>query len=252
MKEIQIFSSPQFGQVRIQVDASNEPLFCLVDIAKALGYSNPAKAVIDHCKGVTILETPTNGGIQKMKFGKEGELYRLILKSNVPMAEAFQSWVCDEVLPSIRKTGSYSMQSQAKQINLKDKLTWVKEVKKLLNLSENSTLSLLQKVGTPLGLPTPEYTTSKGILKSATELLRENNSTLSAREFNSLMIKHGYLADMTRKAAKGAVKHFKALTSKGKTYGENQVSPKAPNQKQPMYYADNFASLLVSMKGGAL
>lgn len=107
MNEIQIFSNPTFGEIRTQMSAGGEPLFCLVDVAKALGYANPAKAVIDHCKGVTVLETPTNGGVQQIKYGKEGELYRLILKSNAPMAEAFQNWVCDEVLPSIRKQGGY-------------------------------------------------------------------------------------------------------------------------------------------------
>ena len=106
MNEVKIFESAQFGQVRT-AGTSDEPLFCLVDIARALEYSNPAKAVLDHCKGVTVLETPTNGGIQKIKFGKESEVYRLIMKSNTEKAEAFQDWVCGEVLPSIRKNGGY-------------------------------------------------------------------------------------------------------------------------------------------------
>ena len=106
MEEVKIFESPQFGQIRT-AGTSDEPLFCLVDIARALEYSNPAKAVLDHCKGVTVLETPTNGGIQKIKFGKESEVYRLIMKSNTEKAEAFQDWVCGEVLPSIRKNGGY-------------------------------------------------------------------------------------------------------------------------------------------------
>ena len=59
---LQVFNSPEFGAIRT-AGTSDEPLFCLIDVAKALDYSNPAKAVIDHCKGVTILETPTNGGI---------------------------------------------------------------------------------------------------------------------------------------------------------------------------------------------
>lgn len=107
MNELQIFSNPTFGEIRTQMSASGEPLFCLVDVAKALGYARPADAVSAHCKGVFILPTPTNGGVQQIKFGKEGELYRLILKSNTPMAESFQTWVCDEVLPSIRKQGGY-------------------------------------------------------------------------------------------------------------------------------------------------
>lgn len=106
--DIQIFNNPQFGQIRT-AGTAEEPLFCASDVARALGYANPAKAVIDHCKGVTVLETPTNGGLQPMKFIKEPEVYRLIFKSNAPNAEVFNSWLAEEVLPSIRKTGSYSI-----------------------------------------------------------------------------------------------------------------------------------------------
>ena len=89
------------------MNESNEPLFCLADVAKALGYSRPADAVNQHCKGVVILPTPTNGGVQDIKYGKESEVYRLTMKSKLPDAEKFQDWVCDEVLPSIRKHGAY-------------------------------------------------------------------------------------------------------------------------------------------------
>lgn len=103
---IKIFKSPQFGDIRT-AGTEDEPLFCALDVAKALGYSKPAKAIIDHCKGVTVLETPTSGGIQQVKFIKESEVYRLIFKSNAPNAEKFNSWLAEEVLPSIRKTGGY-------------------------------------------------------------------------------------------------------------------------------------------------
>ena len=105
MNNISIFKNDRFGEVRV-AGTSDEPLFCLADVAKALGYANPAKAVIDHCKGVTVLETPTAGGVQSMKYGKEGDVYRLVMRSKRPDAEAFQDWVCDEVLPSIRKHGA--------------------------------------------------------------------------------------------------------------------------------------------------
>jgi len=107
MNEIKLFSNPQFGEIRTAVNESGDPLFCLADVAKSLGYSNAPKAVIDHCKGVTVLETPTNGGIQQIKFGKESEVYRLVMRSKLPDAEKFQDWVCEEVLPAIRKTGGY-------------------------------------------------------------------------------------------------------------------------------------------------
>ena len=103
---IKIFSNQMFGDIRTAGTAAN-PLFCAIDVARGLGYSNPAKAVIDHCKGVTVLETPTNGGIQQVKFITEPEVYRLIFKSNAPNAEAFNSWLAEDVLPSIRKTGGY-------------------------------------------------------------------------------------------------------------------------------------------------
>lgn len=108
MTDIQIFSNPQFGEIRTAIGENGEPMFCLADVAKALGYKNPAKAVINHCKGVTVLETPTNGGVQQVKFGKEGDVYRLVMKSKLHEAGAFQDWVCDEVLPTVRKHGIYA------------------------------------------------------------------------------------------------------------------------------------------------
>ncbi len=110
MANIQIFNNPQFGEVRVATTENGEPLFCLADVAKALGYSRPADAVSNHCKGVVVLPTPTNGGIQQIKFGKEGDVYRLVMKSKLPEAGIFQDWVCDDVLPSIRKHGAYMTQ----------------------------------------------------------------------------------------------------------------------------------------------
>lgn len=107
MNEIKIFQNEQFGEVRIAMNENEEPLFCLADVAKVLGYSRPADAVNQHCKGVVILPTPTNGGVQDIKYGKESEVYRLTMKSKLPDAEKFQDWVCEEVLPSIRKHGGY-------------------------------------------------------------------------------------------------------------------------------------------------
>lgn len=110
MANIQIFNNPQFGEVRVATTENGEPLLCLADVAKALGYSRPADAVSNHCKGVVVLPTPTNGGIQQIKFGKEGDVYRLVMKSKLPEAGIFQDWVCDDVLPSIRKHGAYMTQ----------------------------------------------------------------------------------------------------------------------------------------------
>lgn len=108
MNEIKVFNNEQFGNVRVVME-DGKPLFCGSDVAKALGYTNPRKALADHCKGVTKRDTPTNGGIQTMLYIPEGDLYRLVAHSELPSAEQFESWVFDDVLPSIRKTGSYTV-----------------------------------------------------------------------------------------------------------------------------------------------
>lgn len=106
MNELQIFNSEEFGDIRT-AEIDGKPYFVGTDVAKALGYNNPRDAVSRHCKGVVKRDTPTSSGIQSMSYINEGDLYRLIMKSKLPSAEKFESWVMDEVLPAIRKTGSY-------------------------------------------------------------------------------------------------------------------------------------------------
>ena len=107
MNELQIFSNEEFGEVRT-ITRDNKTYFAGSDVAKALGYAIPHKAVQTHCKGVLKWNIPTNSGNQDVLFITEGDIYRLIMKSKLPSAEKFENWVMDEVLPSIRKTGSYN------------------------------------------------------------------------------------------------------------------------------------------------
>jgi anti-repressor protein len=100
----------QSNEVRV-IEKEGEPWFVAKDIAELLGYSNTAKAVRDHCKGVNEMDTPTQGGVQTVKVIPERDLYRLIMRSKMPEAEKFEEWVVGEVLPSIRKTGSYGVQA---------------------------------------------------------------------------------------------------------------------------------------------
>lgn len=114
MNELQIFNNEEFGRVRT-LEINGKIYFVGIDIAKALGYSNASKAVIQHCKGVTKLGIPSKGGRQETNCIPEGDLYRLITHSELPSAERFESWVFDEVLPSLRKNGSYEMPESKKQ-----------------------------------------------------------------------------------------------------------------------------------------
>lgn len=106
MMKMEIFHNNEFGNIRI-INENGKPFFCAVDIASALGYSNPRDAIRRHCKGVVKHDTLTDGGIQSLSYIPEGDVYRLIAHSKLPGAERFEKWVFDEVLPTIRKTGGY-------------------------------------------------------------------------------------------------------------------------------------------------
>ena len=100
------FNNPDFGEVRT-LEENGTVLLCGNDVATALGYSNPNKAVNDHCRAITKRSTPISGKMQDINFIPEGDVYRLIVRSKLPTAERFERWVFDEVLPAIRKNGGY-------------------------------------------------------------------------------------------------------------------------------------------------
>jgi prophage antirepressor-like protein len=118
---ITVFESKDFGKVRT-VDIDNKIYFCGSDVAKALGYAQTAKAVREHCKSdgclfQTVIDSL--GREQKVKFISEGNVYRLIIHSKLPSTERFESWIFDEVLPTIHRTGSYIMEDSEKDNELK-------------------------------------------------------------------------------------------------------------------------------------
>lgn len=108
MEELKLFQSPIFGQVRTVV-INGQVMFAATDVAKCLGYANPQKAIRVHCKstGVNEMDTPTNGGIQKVKFITKGNIIRLVANLELPQAEEVESWIFDEVIPTVLETGGY-------------------------------------------------------------------------------------------------------------------------------------------------
>lgn len=110
MTDLQIFSSSEFGTVRTLEDNNGAVLFAATDVAQALGYAIPRKAVTDHCRYVLKRNVPHPQATDKtieMSFIPESDLYRLVFSSKLPSAEKFTDWVTSEVLPSIRKSGHY-------------------------------------------------------------------------------------------------------------------------------------------------
>lgn len=106
MGKIQEFFNEKFGTVRT-ITIDGVVYFVASDIARALGYKNPQKAIRDHCKRVNESFIPSNGGEQKAKVITKSDIYRLIVRSKLESADEFESWIFDEIMPTIEKTGAY-------------------------------------------------------------------------------------------------------------------------------------------------
>lgn len=133
-QQLQVFNHEQFGDVRI-IEEDGKVLFCGKDVAKALGYTNPQKAIRDHCRYRTNRSVPhpqSLGKLLDIVFIPEGDVYRLITHSKLPAAERFEKWVFDEVLPTIRKTGGYGQQINLEQLTQIIAMTVQATVKELL------------------------------------------------------------------------------------------------------------------------
>ncbi|NWB55169.1 BRO family protein [Pseudomonas sp. F8002] len=93
--------------IRVITGEHGEPLFVAKDVADLLDYADTDKAIRTHCKAAQTYPVEMAGQVRHVKVVPERDLYRLVMRSKMPAAEAFEEWVVGEVLPSIRKTGSY-------------------------------------------------------------------------------------------------------------------------------------------------
>lgn len=145
----------------------------------------------------------------------------------------------------IKQDIKQSFKSQYEQLKLE--FTAFELASHILNLNESSKLIGVTNIYKEYGISTtalPAYTDSRGILKSATELLRKYNIQISTRKFNKIMIDKGLLREVERKSTKDntKIKKFKNLVNI--EFGENQVNPNNPKETQPMYYEEKFEELL--------
>ncbi len=115
MNKIQKFFNEKFGTVRT-VDVDGTVCFVASDIAKILGYKNPQKAIRDHCKRVNETFIPSNGGEQKAKVILKSDIYRLIVRSKLESADEFETWIFDEILPTVERTGAYIESGQEEDV----------------------------------------------------------------------------------------------------------------------------------------
>ena len=105
--DVKLFEKEEFGKVRVVMQGEN-PWFVASDVAKALGYERPNDAVNAHCKKVSKFSYGNSPqGATPYNIIPESDVYRLVMRSNLPRAVEFQDWICEEVIPSIRRSGGY-------------------------------------------------------------------------------------------------------------------------------------------------
>ena len=244
-----IFANQELG-IKVRTKLNSDGSICMnaEDVARGFGwveFKDEKEYVMWRRFNKFCLEVGFSAQVSKDDYIPESLFYLLGMKANNDTAKRFQSWLAIDVIPEIRKNGTYSMPTILTE---RDKVLLemdiVERTSKMLNLNDNSKLLCLHNVLENHSIPTnilPQYTESKGQLLSATELLKRSNINISAIKFNKLMMEQGMIKELERSSSKG-VKKFKSLVD---TYwGENQVSEKNPKETQILYYEHKFNELL--------
>lgn len=141
------------SQVRVVTEDNGTPWFVGRDVCDLLGYTNASKAMGDHCRGVTkrypILDSL--GRTQEARVLSEGDTLRLIVNSTMPAAQEFEAWVFEDVLPTIRRTGSYSMAKAPQQPSANDATILIESMARTMNLPPSATLGMYQRYAVKIG-----------------------------------------------------------------------------------------------------
>lgn len=194
MNDIQTFNNNEFGEIRT-IEENGKPLFCGSDIAKALGYTNPNKAVNDHCRAITKRSTPISGKMQDINFIPEGDVYRLIVHSKLPSAERFEHWVFDEVLPALRKHGAYLTTETLEKV-MNDPDAWIKVLTELKNeRRQKEQLQLQAQTNKPKVVFADAVSTSEGtiLIGELAKILKGNGIEIGQNRLFERLRNEGYL-----------------------------------------------------------
>lgn len=199
--ELQVFTNEQFGDIRT-VEENGKVLFCGSDIAKALGYANAPDALNRHCRAIVKRDTPISGKIQAISFIPEGDVYRLIAHSKLPKAQEFESWVFDEVLPTIRKHGAYMTEQTLETaltspdflIRLATQLKEEQEARRALE-AENAAQAQQIAADAPKVVFANAVATSKSsiLVGDLAKLLRQNGIEMGQKRLFTWLRDNGYL-----------------------------------------------------------
>lgn len=243
--------------VRVVVDDA-EPWFHAGDVCAALGYANPRDAVSRHVddEDVAKHDTLSTGGPQTANHVNESGLYALVFGSRLDSAKRFKRWVTHEVLPAIRKNGSFTArQSRPTTLSRNQvaaSILLLRSAAEDLKFAPSALLGGYQRLEAQLGVTglLPGYAVdsansasgSSDETKAACELLEQFGVGLSAIAFNRLLLQHGILEERERPSSKGGTKKFKVCVNL--EYGKNLTSPNNPRETQPHWYVSKFQALL--------
>lgn len=264
-----------FGSNEVRtVTIDGEPWFVGKDICDVLGYKNASDAINDHCRGIAkrypILDRL--GRSQETRVISESDMMRLIIGSKLPAAQKFESWVFEEVLPAIRKTGTYSVSQPAPAQSpvfltmppVLEALQVSNMLADVLNLHGTSRTAMINDA---LKIKAPEYlslmpayatnaprTMSGKLLGgegnslpafAATSLLKKFNS-ISTITFNKLAEEYGFLETRERPSSRheNVAKTYKAITTKGLEFGYNLSNEFSKGSVSPVWFESKFPELL--------
>lgn len=253
--------------VRTVTLPNGEPGFVGKDVAERLGYEDPTTAIRSHCRGVQILHPIPDslGRMQQTRILTEPDVLRLIVSSTLPEAEAFERWVFEEVLPSIRKTGAYTMHppAQAHDVTaLQLALVSAQMSADILRLEGSARLGMLRQAHELAGAghllpmlpayaidaPSDAPAASSEVTASLTELLRKNGVKMSAFAANKRLAELGFIAPEVRSTSNGGTRGFWSVTPAGRAYGKNVTSASSPRETQPHWYVSKFDLLLAKIR----
>lgn len=242
--QIQLFSNPQFGEIRIAKTEDGEPLFCLMDLCNVIGISNSrnVRNRIDN-EDVHLVDTPTSSGIQSITFVNESGMYDVVLRSDSIKAKPFQKWVTSEVLPAIRKTGGYihtSIDDTPESIMAKALLIADSTIKKQAKqLQDQEPKVLFAKA--------VETSTRSCLVAELAKIITQNgvpvgqNRLFQWMRLNGYLCKHGeYYNQPTQKSMELGlfeIKQVAILRSDGSTF--TSITPKVTGKGQ-IYFVNKF------------
>lgn len=199
---IQVFKNQSFGEVRV-AEVNGEPMFCLADVCNALSLSNSrmvAKRLSG--KGVSTADTLTPGGVQNMTFINEANLYKCVFQSRKADAEKFQDWVCEEILPSIRKHGAYMTEQTIEKaltspdflIQLATNLKNEQEKNRLLEAANKDNIRIIEEQKPKALFADAVATSQRSVLVSElAKILQQNGIQIGQNRLFEWLRKNNYL-----------------------------------------------------------